>query len=145
MGGFFLKSKSTAALIPFLLIFTLLGQGMVSGIVLCMGGDDHMAIEPFHKSAHYSNVASKAGQHISHLGLDESPYSSCIDVPISTGFSRQSISTSHYLRSKIKTLALSTSNVEIILYKQDFYRKFLSKIIPPDISKCEVQNIILLI
>jgi hypothetical protein len=77
----------------------LFGQGLPSGVVLCVAGNEHAAVEPVHYSSHHPilDLASKFGQAddftILQAGLKGNSYGSCFDIPVSTTFLPQHIST----------------------------------------------------
>jgi len=81
------------------MFYNLFGQGLLSGVVLCVAGNDHAAVEPVHYSSHHPilDLASKFDQAddftILHAGLKGTSYGSCFDIPVSATFSAQHIST----------------------------------------------------
>lgn len=94
-----LKKRIFITFIVLFLFHSLFGQGLLSGLVLCVAGNDHAAVEPVHYSSHHPilDLASKFDQAddftILQAGLKGNTYGSCFDIPVSTTFSAQHIST----------------------------------------------------
>jgi hypothetical protein len=84
-GGSYGKSTATVFLIPFL-IYALFGQGVFSTMVLCIGGNGHVAFESAHHLPHSSSLGSSHGSADSDLPFSidsaNSTESACLDVPL---------------------------------------------------------------
>jgi hypothetical protein len=79
------RSKTTVFLIPFL-ISSLFGHGVFSTMVLCIGGNGHVAVESAHHLPHsyhqgLSHYSTDSDQPIS-FGPANSTQSACLDVPL---------------------------------------------------------------
>lgn len=131
MCPFKLRSKILNIFVFLILTSTLFGQGMLSGVVLCIGGSDHVALEPFHNTSHRPNSNSSTDKtshaSMSHVAAFGSLYSSCYDIPVLIEFSIQNISTVRHLPYKAKTFAYSASASLPNLCTQAFYNKVLPK------------------
>lgn len=94
-----LKKRIFITFIVLLLFHSLFGQGLLSGVVLCVAGNDHAAVEPVHYSSHYPilDLATKFDQAddftMFQTSLKRTSYGSCFDIPVSAPFSSQHIST----------------------------------------------------
>lgn len=97
-----IKRLETLLLMP-LLIFSLLGQGLTTDIVLCIGESDHVAFELDCKSSKGKCPEAMKGKKVldstfaSGLAIQETG-SSCLDIPLLMSSSDPNISSVRYSR-----------------------------------------------
>ena len=130
MCTYSIKRKSTAAFVLLILISTLFGQGMMSGMVLCIGGPDHVVLEPFHNSPHHSDLRSFEQMNHNPMPqrtLSGTVYSPCHDVPVSISSSAQNTSAVRHLLYGPKTPAHTGTAPPLNLCARGFNDKGLPK------------------
>ena len=64
-----------------LLIYSLLGQGTLSVLVLCIGEDDHVAVELDHHDSGAPSLSLRSGEVETMVSLKEGR-GSCLDIPL---------------------------------------------------------------
>jgi len=125
-----INRKSTATFVLLILISTLFGQGVLSGMVLCIGGPDHVALEPFHNSPHHPDPSSfEQTNHnpMPQRTLSGTVYSPCHDIPISISSWDRNTSAFRHLLHESKTLAHSETGSPVNLCTRGFNDKGLPK------------------
>jgi hypothetical protein len=94
-----IKNKLASLLVLPFLLFSLVGQGAVSSLVLCIGDDDHVAIELNDSCSNEAVVkpCKTDGElfafHDPDHGNADCP---CLNIPLLIGSSHPNISSSHY-------------------------------------------------
>jgi hypothetical protein len=94
------KNKLIALLIIPSLIFSLVGQGAASGLMLCIGESEHITIEMYYRNCP-QDAAREAATRPQEAPSPESPRlyeaeSSCFDIPLFLGSSDPQISSVQY-------------------------------------------------
>ena len=94
-----IKNKLFSLLVLPFLVFSLVGQGAASSLVLCIGDDDHIAIELNDNCANDADVKlckteeGVFGFHDPDHGNADCP---CLNIPLLIGSPHPNISSSHY-------------------------------------------------
>lgn len=109
----FYKINRTNPALVGVLIFFLIGQGSLSGFVLCLGADGHVAVEAAHEKrcGSPSNVTPR--EPTPNLSMFEAPKTfdhcgPCLDFPVLVdGSTQQYIAPTQNTRSQIKTPIIS--------------------------------------
>jgi len=96
-----------AIFLSVLLLVASSGKALFSGIVFCIHGSDHVALE-FEHDGHVSlsifpDFASEGSQLISRINPQQETNGRCLDIPISLHFSIQSVTSVQPDLSKIVT------------------------------------------
>ncbi len=103
------KVNLSSVLLVLLLTFSLTGQGLLPGIVLCIGEDDHIAVEFSHNGTNcfYSSPDSESvfSPLIFMKTSEKTDQKSCSDIPLVAASSDQPVLSAKHIIPQTKTLA----------------------------------------
>ena len=126
-----LKNKAIATLLVVFLVFSFYGKGILSNIVLCIDSCGHIALEFFHYDPQFYSLTPESDNMHCHSETETSikdfGCSSCYDIPLSTNFLDQNISTVRYESHKIKLDPISTKD-SVSPYKRPYGNGFLTEL-----------------